>query len=176
MPAIVACRQCGASFEAKRMDAMFCIPCKELRAKERAATYDTHHKDPCPQCSNLMVRRSKLCKTCDNKSRATLFLGANNPNWREGRTMAHGYVLRRITAQKHATGTNAYRLEHRMVWEEAHGPLPKGHIIHHLNGIKSDNRLENLAAMSRADHHIKHSEPYEERIRQLEAELLRLSP
>ena len=33
---------------------------------------------------------------------------------------------------------------HRYVWTQAYGEIPKGKHIHHINGIKTDNRLENL--------------------------------
>lgn len=39
---------------------------------------------------------------------------------------------------------NKWEWKARMVWEAAHGPRPKGHVIIHINGIKTDNRLENL--------------------------------
>lgn len=35
-------------------------------------------------------------------------------------------------------------LEHRYVWTQAHGEIPKGMCIHHINGKRYDNRLENL--------------------------------
>ena len=31
-------------------------------------------------------------------------------------------------------------------------PIPEGHQMHHLNGITTDNRLENLICLSREDH------------------------
>ena len=35
---------------------------------------------------------------------------------------------------------------HRYVWEKAHGPLPAGFAITHLNGDRSDNGIENLVS------------------------------
>lgn len=46
--------------------------------------------------------------------------------------------------------------EHRMVWETANGPIPDGYVIHHKNGDKLDNRLENLEMMTRAQHRKHH--------------------
>lgn len=35
-------------------------------------------------------------------------------------------------------------LQHRLIWEIYRGPIPEGGVIHHKNGIPSDNRIENL--------------------------------
>jgi len=43
-------------------------------------------------------------------------------------------------------------MEHRAIWEEAHGPIPHGMEIHHVNGVKTDNRLENLRLLTRLEH------------------------
>jgi len=58
----------------------------------------------------------------------------------------------------------------REAWQGAHGPIPKGWLVHNLNGDKGDNRLENLAAIPRYPEHLGQvTAPYTVRIRQLEA-------
>lgn len=47
--------------------------------------------------------------------------------------------------------------EHRYVWEMAHGPIPEGHEIHHLNGDRADNRLENLECVQGNAHATEHA-------------------
>ncbi len=41
---------------------------------------------------------------------------------------------------------------HRAVWAKYHGPIPDDYEVHHLNGDRSDNRLENLSCMPASDH------------------------
>ncbi len=38
---------------------------------------------------------------------------------------------------------------HRLLWEEAHGPIPDGMMVDHINGDPKDNRLENLRCVTR---------------------------
>jgi len=60
----------------------------------------------------------------------------------------------------------------RAVWQGAHGSIPKGWLIHSLNGDKRDTRLENLAAIPRYPAHLGMvTAPYVIRIQQLEREL-----
>ena len=47
-------------------------------------------------------------------------------------------------------------LEHRVVWKAANGPIPRGMHVHHLNGVKTDNRIENLHLASNIDHQAIH--------------------
>lgn len=48
------------------------------------------------------------------------------------------------------------RYEHREVWELHNGPIPEGMIVHHLNHDPQDNRIENLALMTHAEHSRQH--------------------
>ena len=101
--------------------------------------------------------------------------GKRNPSWRGGQFISQGYVY--IYAPNHhraTSGNGTYVRKHILIWEETNKRrLPKGHIIHHLNGIKTDNRPENLIAMKRGKH-MNLAEPYKERIQKLEKEIVTL--
>lgn len=47
-------------------------------------------------------------------------------------------------------------LVHRMVWYDNNGEIPKGMHIHHINGNKTDNRIENLELHSNSEHNLVH--------------------
>lgn len=42
--------------------------------------------------------------------------------------------------------------QHRVVWQEAHGPIPTGYHVHHINHVRNDNRLENLELVRNTEH------------------------
>ena len=70
--------------------------------------------------------------------------GKNNPQWGGGkRSNNHGYII--IYIPNHPFAVNHYILEHRLIMEKMLGHyLSKNEIVHHKNGIKNDNRPENL--------------------------------
>ena|SRR6185312_1235662 len=41
-------------------------------------------------------------------------------------------------------GESCTRLVHRFIWESVNGQIPSGMQINHINGVKTDNRIENL--------------------------------
>ena len=80
-----------------------------------------------------------------------------------------GYVLIVCPTHPHRSKQN-YVFQHRLVVEKKLGRyLTKQEIVHHLNGIRNDNRPENLVVTNRQSHNTKsliHS--LQERIRRLE--------
>lgn len=62
----------------------------------------------------------------------------------EGTINPEGYLRK--------SGLDKYQLEHRSVWIKYNGNIPKGQVIHHTNGNKLDNRIENLQMMSLSNH------------------------
>ena len=68
-----------------------------------------------------------------------------------------GYVLRYVPEHPNASKTG-HVMEHRLIMEEYLGRyLDKNTDVHHINGIKTDNRIENLAVMTHAEHTILHN-------------------
>ena len=60
----------------------------------------------------------------------------------------------------------------REAWQELHGPIPKGWVIHALNGNNGELSSGNLAAIPRYPVHLGQvTAPYRERIKNLEREL-----
>lgn len=75
--------------------------------------------------------------------------GDAHPNWKGGRHVGKdGYVWVNVGHHPGAYG-NKYMLEHRYLISKLLGrPLEDWETVHHINGDKQDNRLENLQLRS----------------------------
>ena len=72
-------------------------------------------------------------------------LGKNHPNYKGGFIAKSGYKLIMHNGRQ--------SLEHRVIIEVYLGrKLQRHEVIHHINHIKTDNRIENLKVMSRGEH------------------------
>jgi len=138
---------------------------------ERWICHRRQRKNPPP------IEPIKLCPKCrmNRWLEKRDYHRDGHPLWKGGRNKTRfGYI--RIFAPDHPRANlphSPYVFEHILVWEKAHNQsLPKGWVIHHINGIKDDNRLKNLLAMSRNGHSPSlNVKAIQKRLREVEAEL-----
>jgi hypothetical protein len=106
------------------------------------------------------------CQSCSGKLKD--INGSNHPNWKGGRIVdKEGYVslyLKTLSdgdleIARPMMDSSGYVREHRLVVARDIGrPLLSNEVVHHINGIKDDNRLENLSLKSRSGHSKTHAD------------------
>jgi hypothetical protein len=109
------------------------------------------------QPSRISIGRGRFCsQQCTGKYRSTL-RGEKNPCWRGGRVKYGEYWFLYKPDHPHCRN-NKYVQEHRLVMEKKIGRyLKPDELVHHINHIKTDNRIENLEIIDKSNHHKHHS-------------------
>lgn len=126
----VECRECGKEIPRSKWD--------RPKAESRVACSR--------QCAGKMNTRKR------KKPAWKGAMGAEHPRFKGGRVSNHGYTM--VTGRDHPFPRRGhYILEHVMVIERHIGRrIAKSECVHHVNHVKTDNRLENLMLMSWAEH------------------------
>jgi len=107
---------------------------------------------PIPERYSSGRKRSMNITYCRGHHPIHSYNGKRHYNWKGGRHLdSRGYVMVSI-------GNHKRRPEHDIIMEQMLGrPLKSNELVHHRNGIKSDNREENLELLTRQTHPIQHN-------------------
>lgn len=99
--------------------------------------------------------------------------GPDHPGWKGGRKNQRGYILvwlPKSHPMRSMCGKAGYVPEHRLVAAEHLGrPLSSAEVVHHLNKVKDDNRIENLEVLTRGAHTALHGKELRDAARLLRA-------
>ncbi len=91
-----------------------------------------------------------------SRARKGKMTGKSNPRWRGGKHLSRGYVLVLQPNHPHKNNMN-HVFEHRLVMENyLERYLTKEEVVHHINEIKNDNRIENLMLFKNGQDHLAH--------------------
>ena len=107
---------------------------------------------------------------CSPRCAGKAYKGNKSPKWKGGKRLLQNGYIEVTLPQNHPLRLKGkrYIAEHRLVIEtyiKRH--LSPSEFIHHLNGLKTDNRLENLAICTRQTH-FEFIKKLQQRIRELE--------
>lgn len=163
------CEVCGCHVSRKRSPAnlrgnagRFCSQrCHGTARKGTGTGPRPNHHFECAVCGKkCSVYRSPSAPTptyCSAACTGDDHRGGGNPSYSGGRHLADtGYV--RVLATDHpAVDVRGYVYEHRLVMERNIGRrLRPGEVVHHVNHVRSDNRIENLMLFATHSEHIKY--------------------
>ena len=163
------CRFCSQECYKKQREGKF-IKCKVCQREFYKPPHRIKNNNYCSlKCywnslkNRIPWNKGKRCvQIAWNKNKKCFQLsGKNNSNWKGGKTKRpdgyieiykpdHPSVIYKKTIFPHAKPNV---MEHRLVMEQILGRyLTKNEIVHHKNGIKDDNRPENLELVTRKTH------------------------
>ena len=164
------CHQCGRDFERRTHTDRIHRFCSKLCWKQYADIHRVSIEITCACCgkkffeypSNLRQRnknqKGRYC--CSRECRYKLIRGEGHYSWKGRYANTFGYIIIRdalIPEEFKPMITCGHILEHRLVMARHLGRcLLVTEAVHHINGVKADNRIENLEITNRSEHKIKY--------------------
>lgn len=144
----IVCPICGVTFRKKRSTNVYCSnKCANIARKKSVFV----ECDNCgkqiekPQCH---IKEHNFCSTeCRNEWYAKHAVGENASRWNGGiYHTSEGYLFLR-------QDDGSYKAEHRIVMEKELGrELTSDEIVHHIDENKTNNSIDNLIVLTRAEH------------------------
>lgn len=144
---------------------------KAVRAAAEKRALEGRVSMTCAACKQPMIKwksqvqRAKRPMTCSRPCMAKVMEKGGNHRWAEGRwkDSRQGYnhlrtdLLSEADRALIANPTARQVLEHRLVMARHLGrPLTSVEMVHHVNGVKTDNRIENLHLTDWSEHSREH--------------------
>jgi len=100
-------------------------------------------------CGNFKQKSSKKCYKCRGLNKDGTFRIKKSY---EKKHKSNGYFMI-YKPNNHKANYLGYVAEHIFLMEKKlNRKLKKGEVVHHINGIKEDNRIENLKLMTSSEH------------------------
>lgn len=173
----------GTMIKCKYCDKLFYVIPSKLKKGMRYCSFKCFKKDNPPWNKGLTKSEDKRLMSISLKSREQMHREYTNGTRDKNKIVskAHEAVIKKGLDKFNSNptkmvGKRGYCLiyipqrgwvkEHHWVWEQHNGNVPKGMILHHIDGNRLNNKLDNLELMNPKEHgiiHFEHTKQYLEK-------------